>query len=70
MRTHTYLAVLLTASFACRPSNSSAADTSAKAKQAIDAANTVAGSKHRPRRLAAEFTANDHHAAEHGHGEW
>ena len=39
MRTHSYLAVLLTAAFACRPASSSAADTSAAAKQAIDAAN-------------------------------
>jgi ketosteroid isomerase-like protein len=39
MRAHSYLAVLLTAAFACRPANSSAADTSANAQQAIDAAN-------------------------------
>ena len=39
MRAHTCLAVLLTAAVACRPANSSAADTSANAKQAIDAAN-------------------------------
>ena len=39
MRAHCYLAVLLTAAFACRPANTSAADTSADAKQAIDAAN-------------------------------
>ncbi|PYP14791.1 MAG: hypothetical protein DMD54_13180 [Gemmatimonadetes bacterium] len=34
MRAHSYLAVLLLAAFACKP-----ADTSASAKQAIDAAN-------------------------------
>jgi ketosteroid isomerase-like protein len=39
MRPHSYFAVLLTAAFACRPANTSAADTSAKAQQAIDAAN-------------------------------
>jgi uncharacterized protein (TIGR02246 family) len=39
MRAHCYLAVLLTAAFACRPANTSAADTSANAKQAIDAVN-------------------------------
>ncbi len=39
MRAHTCLAVLLTTAFACRPANSSAADTSANAKQAIDAVN-------------------------------
>ena len=36
MRAHSYLAVLLTAAFACKPAP---ADTSASAKQAIDAAN-------------------------------
>jgi ketosteroid isomerase-like protein len=39
MRVPSCLAVLLTAAFACRPANTSAADTSASAKQAIDAAN-------------------------------
>ncbi|MGE5801409.1 MAG: YybH family protein [Gemmatimonadota bacterium] len=39
MRVLSYLAVLLTAAFACRPANTSAADTSASARQAIDAAN-------------------------------
>jgi len=39
MRAHTCLAVLLTTAFACRPANSSAADSSANAKQAIDAVN-------------------------------
>src|ERR1700752_4194562 len=39
MRPYCCLAVLLTAGFACRPANTSAADTSASAKQAIDAAN-------------------------------
>jgi ketosteroid isomerase-like protein len=39
MRAHSYLAVLLTAAFACRPANTSAADTSASAKQAIGVAN-------------------------------
>jgi ketosteroid isomerase-like protein len=36
MRAHSYLAVLITAAFACQPAP---ADTSASAKQAIDAAN-------------------------------
>jgi len=39
MRAHSCLAVLLTTAFACRPANTSAADTSASAKLAIDAAN-------------------------------
>ena len=39
MRAHSYLAVFLTAAVACRPANTSAADTSASARQAIDAAN-------------------------------
>ena len=42
MRAHSYLALLLTAAFACRPANTSAADTSADARQAIDAANAAA----------------------------
>ena len=40
MRAQTYFAVLLTAAVACRPSNTAAADTSANARQAIDAANS------------------------------
>jgi ketosteroid isomerase-like protein len=56
MRAHTYLTVLLAGTFACQP-----ADTSASAKQAIDAANAqwarLTGSGHAD--SLAEFYATD-----------
>jgi len=56
MRAHTYLTVLLAGTFACQP-----ADTSASAKQAIDAANAqwgrLTGSGHSD--SLAEFYATD-----------
>jgi ketosteroid isomerase-like protein len=39
MRSPVFLLLLIAPAFACRPANTSAADTSASAKQAIDAAN-------------------------------